>query len=235
MNRSAKHKEKRANALPGLRLLFTLIELLVVIAIIAILASMLLPALKNAREAAKSVECKSNFKNIGLCYSMYADSYNGYYPARSSNPDSLKNRFYNQLLLAADIIKEDSNDAIIKYLESDRSIFKCPSDSQAVDVYNIHYGLNMRVRYIVIFKSWDNWVLRAPVKDSAVKNPSVLPANLCANYWGILGDEDYSRWSFNLKGLNHGATTNALYFDGHASGQRVIPGSPQTTNWLIGQ
>lgn len=65
---------------------FTLIELLVVIAIIAILIALLLPAVQQAREAARRTQCRNNMKQLGIAMHNYHDVHKTFPPSPGDGP-----------------------------------------------------------------------------------------------------------------------------------------------------
>ena len=115
---------------------FTLIELLVVIAIIAILASLLLPALRKARDQSHTAFCKNNLRQLGIGLQLYVADFGTYPPLSSGYTSAGTPKFWNENLAPyVHTSWPKQNYTTSRVVSEPAGVFACPSYNLLPGIY----------------------------------------------------------------------------------------------------
>ncbi len=221
---------------------FTLIELLVVIAIIAILASMLLPALNQAKEIGKRGVCMNNLKQVALANTNYVNDYDEWFVAswawqlhEESGPFSLTTgNGWPWYFVRHGYLPDWSRSSAFSYPEDDIDppgmVYKCPSENSSGESDDFspgggasfrlsHYSLNM-----ALSSGW--------VEGFWVRQGRVIAPTSCYMFGDAYGGFMISlRWGLTPDLQRHGTGWNVAFVDNHVEFLKDAEIDGTTTTW----
>jgi prepilin-type N-terminal cleavage/methylation domain-containing protein/prepilin-type processing-associated H-X9-DG protein len=215
------------------RTAFTLIELLVVVAIISILAAMLLPALRQAKEASRTTRCLSNLHQLGVVTHLYLEDNQQTFMPWSAPWGASYINWADVLVWYYPPLDPMAFGANASSRERIKNVFHCPTISQTLNIFNFNSVTlwTMSSTYMVNGNLVGNCshLSPCPVKASQITKPAETAyladsridlLHLGPSYWWpmftyVMNLDPTHAW--NMLGSVHNGSGTILFVDGHAA------------------